>query len=218
MPRILYRDADLLLADKPAGLLAQANDAGGDSLPRRLEQAGAPVKPVHRLDRDTGGIMVYACSDRAAAALSRIVGQHEVFRKEYLAVVLGCPQESAGTYTDLLYHDRSRNKSYVVKRRRSGVRQASLSYQTMQTVCTPDGCTLSLIRVHLHTGRTHQIRVQFASRGMPIAGDARYGGRADCPLALWSHRLSFPHPFSEKRVEGVSEPDRTRYPWNLFTL
>ncbi len=211
MPKILYQDSNLILVDKPVGVLAQVDTAGGDSLPFRLEQQGFTVKPVHRLDRDTGGVMAYALTDKSAAALSALVGDHTQFCKEYLAVLCGCPTESSSTLEDLLYHDVRKNKSYVVKRKRGGVRYASLAY----TVIAANG-EHALVRVRLHTGRTHQIRVQFASRGLPLAGDRRYGGSRDCPLALWSHRLTFPHPFDNKAVSATSLPDTTAYPWGLF--
>ncbi len=214
---ILYKDEHLLLVEKPAGVLSQANAAGGDSLPQRLEEQGVPVLPVHRLDRATGGVMVYARTPKAAAKLSTLVGQHDTFCKEYLAVVAGCPKESAGTMEDLLYHDVKRNKSFVVKRLRNGVRKASLSYTVLQTSETSQGI-FSLVKVQLHTGRTHQIRVQFASRGMPLAGDSRYGGVRTCPLALWSCRLAFPHPLTDVEVMGESRPDASVFPWNVFTL
>lgn len=212
---ILYQDAHLLLVEKPAGVLAQADAAGGDSLPARLARQGLAVKPVHRLDKATGGVMVYALSDWAAAALSALVGQHDRFVKDYLAVVAGCPEPPAGVYEDLLYHDARRNKSYVVKRKRNGVRQASLSYTVCQTVALPQG-TFSLVRVRLHTGRTHQIRVQFASRGTPLCGDGLYGGVRGCPLALWSCRLTFPHPVTGQILTAASQPDAAVFPWNLF--
>ncbi len=205
------------MVEKPAGVLSQTDAAGGDSLPRRLEELGTAVLTVHRLDRDTGGVMVFARTRKAAAVLSKTVGQHEIFQKTYLAVVNGCPQEAEGRFEDLLYHDVKRNKSFVVKRPRNGVRKAALSYTLLHTVSTQQG-TYSLIQVQLHTGRTHQIRVQFASRGMPLVGDNRYGGGRACPLALWSHRLTFPHPISGEPVVGRSLPDITIFPWNLFRI
>lgn len=215
MLSVLYRDADLLLLEKPAGLSSQEDAAGGDSIPQRLREQGLAVKTVHRLDRPTGGVMVYALTDRAAAKLSQLVGQHDRFQKDYLAVVQGCPAEPQGELTDLLYHDVRRNKSYPVKRARKGVRQARLSYTVLATTQV-DGIPFSLVRVRLHTGRTHQIRVQFSSRQMPLAGDSRYGGCRSCPLGLWSQRLSFPHPFTGKTVTGESLPDITAAPWCWF--
>lgn len=213
MIRILYQDNDLLVVEKPVGLSAQADAAGGDSLPRRLAEQGLPVLPVHRLDRDTGGVMVYARTKRAAAALSAIVGQHEIFRKEYIALLSGCPQPPRGELRDLLYHDVRRNRSYVVRRERRGVRQAALSYEVACSFAAAGG-TVSLVRVRLHTGRTHQIRVQFASRQMPLLGDPRYGGVRGCPLALYSCRLTFPHPVTGETVSAACIPERTAAPWS----
>ena len=216
MTTILYRDDDLIAVVKPAGVSSQ-DTGSGDCLPAMLEADGFPVKPVHRLDQATGGVMIYARSDRAAAALSALVGQHDVFCKEYLAVVAGTPAEPAGTLEDLLYHDVHKNKSYVVNRPRKGVRQASLSYEVAATA-TKDGKPYSLLKIRLHTGRTHQIRVQFASRGLPLVGDARYGGERSSSLALWSCRLTFPHPFTHETVTAAQLPDTAAYPWNLFDL
>jgi len=213
MPTILYKDQYLLLVEKPVGLSAQA--AEGDSLPHRLEQLGCPVKPVHRLDKPTGGVMVYARTDRAAATLSALVGQHDRFQKEYLAVVQGCPDTVEGTHTDLLYHDVRRNKSYVVSRPRKGVREAKLEYRVLETVTTDEGI-LSLVLARLHTGRTHQIRVQFASRQMPLYGDSRYGGRKGDALGLWSHRLTLPHPVTGESLSAESRPDWSIAPWCYF--
>ncbi len=215
MSTILYEDTDLLVVEKPVGVSAQADANGNDSLPLRLMQQGYAVKPVHRLDRTTGGVMVYALTGKSAAALSAIVGDHTRFIKDYLAVVCGKPTEENGTWEDLLYHDARNNKSYVVKRKRQGVRHASLEYAVLQTAKDADKL-YSLVRVRLHTGRTHQIRVQFASRKLPLAGDTRYGGSRDCPLALWSHRLTFPHPSKEKPIHAQSLPDIHTFPWNLF--
>lgn len=214
MPTILYKDQHLLLVEKPVGLSAQA--AEGDSLPHRLEQLGYPVKPVHRLDKPTGGVMVYARTDWAAVTLSALMRQHDRFQKEYLAVVQGMPAESEGTLTDLLYHDVRRNKSYVVSRPRKGVREARLEYRVLETVTTDEG-TLSLVRVRLHTGRTHQIRVQFASRQMPLYGDSRYGGRKGGALGLWSYRLTLPHPVTGESLSAESRPDWESAPWCYFT-
>lgn len=215
MPRILYEDDRLVVVEKPPGLLAQIDSNGGDSVPKRLEPQGLTVKPVHRLDRATGGVMVYALTDESAAALSATVQDHAKFVKEYLAVISGCPTRTHGEMEDLLYHDVRRNKSYVVGRKRGGVRHAKLAYEILATADTDTG-TLSLVRVRLYTGRTHQIRVQFASRRLPLVGDSRYGGLRSCPLALWSHRLTFPHPVSGIPIDNRSLPDVNAFPWSLF--
>ena len=215
MPRILYKDDHLIVIEKPSGVLSQVDTNGGDSIPKRLEAQGFTVKPVHRLDRATGGVMVYALTDKSATTLSALVKDHAQFVKEYLAVVSGCPSEPSGEMQDLLYHDIRKNKSYVVGRKRGGVKHAKLSYEVLDTV-THDGGAYSLVRVRLHTGRTHQIRVQFASRRLPLAGDSRYGGLRTCPLALWSCRLTFPHPLSGEVIENCSLPDIHAFPWDLF--
>ncbi len=214
---ILYQDADILLVNKPVGILAQADATDGDSLPKRLKNMGINVKPVHRLDRATGGVMVYALTDKSAAILSETVRDHTKFAKDYLAIICGKPDATHGVLEDLLYHDVHKNKSYVVKRVRGGVKRASLDYTVLNTVIT-DNRTYSLVRVRLHTGRTHQIRVQFASRKWPLAGDSRYGGTRDCPLALWSYQLTLPHPTTQDAIHATSLPDATTFPWKLFDM
>ena len=213
MPKILYEDTHLLLIEKPMGVPSQETE--GDCVPRRLADRGYAVKVVHRLDKPTGGVMAYARTDKAAAKLSALVGEHDRFQKEYLAVVQGYPDETQGTYTDLLYHDVKRNKSYVVDRSRKGVREAKLDFVVLETVTTDEG-TFSLLRVQLHTGRTHQIRVQFASRRMPLYGDSRYGGVKGAYLGLWSHRLTLPHPITDNSLTSTSNPDWSVAPWCYF--
>ena len=213
MPKILYEDTHLLLIEKPVGIPSQ--EAKGDCVPRRLTERGFSVKVVHRLDKPTGGVMAYARTDQVSAKLSAMVGQHDLFQKEYLAVVQGCPEKTDGTYTDLLYHDVRKNKSYVVDRQRKGVREAKLDFSVLETVHTDAG-TFSLVRVRLHTGRTHQIRVQFASRKMPLYGDSRYGGVKGASLGLWSHRLTLPHPVTGEAITAESYPDWDAAPWCYF--
>ena len=144
------------------------------------------------------------------ALLTAAVQAHEIV-KEYLAVLRGHPAEPAATLTDLLFRDAGHNKSYVVKRMRKGVREARLDY----TALAHHG-GLTLVRVRLHTGRTHQIRVQFSHRGLPLLGDVRYGSKAPCSPALWSFRLALTHPVTGQPLDVTCPPPDT-YPWTDFS-
>ena len=214
MPEILYRSSAAVVCVKPVGVNSQGESA--TDLPALLAaQLGVEeVYPVHRLDRVVGGVMVFALTKKAAAALSAAV-QNGGLQKEYLAVLSGRPENETDTLTDLLFHDRTRNKTYVVKRQRAGVKQAILDYRLLSAIEDADG-TRSLVRVLLHTGRTHQIRVQFASRRLPLVGDGKYGSKSNrCETALWSYQISFPDPESGKAVSCRSLPPM-EYPWTLF--
>ena len=208
---VLYEDEQIVVCVKPAGILSQ--DAGESSLPQLLcRQLGAgQIFVVHRLDREVGGVMVYARTSKAAAALSRAV-QERRLKKIYVAVLLGIPEKQEAVLTDLLFHDKMRNKTYAVDRVRKGVKDASLEYRLLETVKER-----SLVRIRLHTGRTHQIRVQFASRKLPLAGDMKYGGKdGNCPLGLWAIELSFPHPVTGQKLTFHTDPPEEA-PWNEFT-
>lgn len=198
---ILYEDSSVIVIIKPQGVLSQSDKTGGESMITKLQAyTGGEVYPVHRLDKETGGVMVYAKTQKAAAALSRDISEHR-FHKEYLALVHGVPEENSGTLCDLLFHDRAKNKSYVAKRERKGVKKAELYYELLETV-EKDGEKYSLLRVVLHTGRTHQIRVQLASRKMPLSGDCKYGAKDGFNLlGLWAYRLEFTHP---KTLENMA--------------
>ena len=195
---ILYSDRDIVVACKMRGVLSEGADHGG--MPSLLADAiGKEVFTVHRLDRETAGIMVFATSGKVAGKLSAIM-QSGGFCKEYAAVVHGRPDPDCGEMRDLLFRDASRGKSFIVDRPRRGVREAVLSYRTLDSRTVADG-TLSLVAVTLGTGRTHQIRVQFSGRGMPLYGDGRYGGRERAPLGLFARALSFDHPMNGRRME-----------------
>ena len=208
-PEILYEDKHLVVCVKPAGLLSEPAD--GKGFPDLLEAyLGTPVSTVHRLDKIVGGVMVFAKTKIAASRLTQMVAERQV-QKEYLAVLRGVPEKEADTLTDLLFRDAAKNKTYVVQRMRKGVREASLDYRLLGT---EGGC--SLVQVQLHTGRTHQIRVQFASRKLPLLGDIRYGSKdPDCQAALWSWRLCFRHPVTGETVDVKKLPPEV-YPWQQF--
>lgn len=178
---ILYSDQHIAVCVKPVGLDAESG------VPETLRQSlGGQFLPVHRLDLNVGGVMVYARDRQTAAALSRAI-QEGAMVKEYVALVHGTPPES-GDWEDLLWKDTKRNKVYPVKRMRGGVKRARLEYRLLQPG------EPSLVQIRLHTGRSHQIRVQFASRGYPLVGDHKYGARDSAPSpALFSCRLTFPY-------------------------
>ena len=213
MPEILYEDKYLVVAVKPVGYLSELGN--GRNFPAVLqEHYGTPVYTVHRLDKVVGGVMVFAKDSKTAGKLANLVAQRDI-DKEYLAVLRGVPEEKEATLEDLLFRDASKNKTYVVKRMRKGVRDASLHYWLLGTA-EQEGQTLSLVRVKLHTGRTHQIRVQFSSRQMPLLGDIRYGSKdKNCETSLWSWRLGFKHPVTGEPVDCRRLPD-AQYPWALF--
>ena len=154
--------------------------------------------------------MVYAKTQKAAAKLSRDISEHR-FYKEYLAILHGVPEENSGTLCDLLFHDRAKNKSYAVKRERSGVKKAELEYKLLETK-EIKGEKYSLLRVVLHSGRAHQIRVQFASRKMPLSGDRKYGAKDTAKtLGLLSAKLKFTHPETGESLEFSAEADFTNF-------
>ncbi len=191
--QILYHDRDLAVCLKPVGFDAE------HQLPDLLRQAlGGEVFTIHRLDRNVGGVMVYARTKGAAAALSRAV-QEGAMVKEYVALVHGAPP-AAGDWEDLLWKDAAKQKVFVVKRMRGGVKKARLAFTRLTAGES------SLVRVRLYTGRTHQIRVQFASRGYPLLGDHKYGARDEhtAPL-LFSCCITFPWKGQELRFEHLPD-------------
>lgn len=210
MPEILYADAAVAVVVKPAGVLSQGD--AENAMPALLQKRlGGAIFPVHRLDQPTGGVMVYARTQDAAAKLSAQM-QSEAFGKEYLAVLDGTPEPAEGELHDLLFFDRQKGKSYAVRRKRAGVKDARLTYRVLA-----QAEELTLVRVRLFTGRTHQIRVQFSSRGWPLTGDGKYGSRNNhCAPALWSAELHFAHPVTGETLTFRSQPPEA-YPWTLFS-
>lgn len=203
---VIFQDNDIIVAFKPYGLLSEADEAK-PNLPAVLkEETGCgDIYTVHRLDRTTQGLMVYAKTQEAAKRLSKTIQDGEM-EKRYLAVTEGAPLERSGELLDLLYFDRKKNKSYVVKRDRKGVKEAVLWYE-MLSAKEYEGQALSLLKIRLLTGRTHQIRVQFASRKMPLVGDRRYGSSVTSDnIMLCSHRLRFTHPFSGEEMDFLYRP------------
>ena len=194
---VLFSDRNIAVIIKPVGLDSEKE------LPEALRaQLGGEIFPIHRLDKNVGGVMVFARNKSTAAALSKAV-QDGAMVKEYCCLVHGTPPEQ-GDWTDLLFKDSSKNKVFVVKKERKGVKKARLEFIRL-TESDP-----SLIHVRLHTGRSHQIRVQFASRGFPLVGDHKYGARDESPAPfLYSCQLTF--PYQGKMVQYSSRPDWANY-------
>ena len=205
---LVYVDEDILVCLKPARVLSTDEPGGVPDLTREaLGNINADVRTVHRLDRVVAGLMVLARNSKAASELSRQIRENE-FEKEYLAVVHGCPDEASGTLRDLLGRDKARKMTFVAAEPAKGVQEAVLDYWVLASYGD-----MSRVRIRLHTGRTHQIRVQFASRGMPLVGERKYSERNDpCEIALWSAGIGFTHPKTGERMEFRYEPP-DEYPW-----
>ena len=230
---ILYEDTALVVLDKPAGLTSEEGVPA--ALRQRWGRPDAYVGVIHRLDTGVSGLMVYARTPGAAAALTKQVTESQqayaildgraeagpgapaqpCFLKTYRAVIAGGPDEQLppeGILRDYLFKDSRKGRVFPVKRPRKGVREAVLEYRIVKTAGE-----MSLAEITLHTGRTHQIRVQFASRGLPLLGDIRYGSKAPgCTAALWSYHLGFRHPVTGKPVDVTCPPPQV-YPWDLFS-
>lgn len=206
---VLYKDSFVTVCNKPSGVNSEDGKLFG--MPTLIEQKTG-LKPfvVHRLDKDVAGVMVFANNSKTAADLTRQITE-KTFKKEYLTVVAGEVDEH-GFLEDLLYHDRIKNKTYIVDRERKGVKSAKLEFWRIGIAETENGL-VSLVRVKLYTGRTHQIRVHFASRKHPVLGDRKYGSRFDCKTALFSRLVGF--ELKGKDYEFTASPG-TCFPWNIF--
>lgn len=190
---ILYSDKHIAVCVKPVGLDSESE------VPAALkEQLGGEIFPIHRLDKNVGGVMVFARTKQAAASLSKAV-QEGTMVKEYVAMVHGSPPEE-GDWEDLLWKDSKKNKVFVVKRQRGGVKKARLEFKRLSAGES------SLVHVRLHTGRSHQIRVQFSSRGFPLVGDHKYGSRDEkTEPMLFSCRIRFPYQGETKVFEKLPD-------------
>ena len=203
---IIYADEYIAVCVKPQRVLS-TDEPGG--MPELVRQAlgTEDVRTVHRLDRVVGGLMVLARSANAASELSRQIREEE-FEKEYLAIVHGAPEAAEGRLCDLLYRDKARKMTMVAEKMDKGVQPAALCYRVLKS---QNG--MSRVRIALETGRTHQIRVQFASRQMPLVGERKYSTlEDDCEIALWSCHLGFTHPKTGEKMEFNLEPPAI-YPW-----
>lgn len=190
---LLCVEKDFAVCVKPVGLDSE------QQVPEELrQQLGGEIFTLHRLDKNVGGVMVYARTKAAAAALSKTIADGQMV-KEYVAIVHGTPPEE-GEWEDLLFKDSRKNKVFVVKRQRNGVKVAKLAYRVIRPGEN------SLVRVRLYTGRSHQIRVQFSSRGFPLVGDHKYGSRySSTEPMLFSCCITFPYKEKTHRFEMLPE-------------
>ncbi len=203
---IVYADADVVVCIKPARVLS-TDEPGGLPELLRAELGTKDFRTVHRLDRVVSGLMVVARNAAAASDLSRQIREGS-FQKEYQAVLHGCPEAEQGTLTDLLGRDKARKMTFVADAPGKDIQEAVLDYRLLAK-----SAEFSKVRIRLHTGRTHQIRVQFASRGLPLVGERKYSELDDpCEIALWSYRLGFTHPATGEVMEFTHEPPLD-YPW-----
>ena len=211
MVKILFEDEHIIICEKQVGMLSE-DSASDESLPNILKKlTGSEIYTLHRLDKPVGGVIMYAKTKKSAAAFSAIIADNKL-EKSYLAVTDGHIEKKTGEMHDLLFKDSRKNKTFVVKRMRKGVKDAVLNYEVLQ-----ESDVLSFVKVKLVTGRSHQIRVQFASRKTPLTGDGKYGSRNNrCSIALWSHSLSFTHPLTSETMTVSSVPDMDIYPWCEF--
>ncbi|MBE6538459.1 MAG: RluA family pseudouridine synthase [Ruminococcaceae bacterium] len=232
MLKILFENKDLIVCLKPAGVLSQGSAVGGEDEVNMLSLVsryiGREAGLIHRLDRGTAGVMVFSKRPEVTGVLSSTVSDKEKCVKEYLAVVSGEPEEREGEMADYLFKDAKSGKSFVVDSVRKGAKRAELSYKVIDVREGEKG-KLSLVLVRLFTGRTHQIRVQFSSRGMPIAGDGKYGSRERVrgeidgefgvspkdTFALFAHRMSL-DAGKNMRFDVSALPDVNLYPFSLF--
>ena len=221
---ILHEDNSILVVVKPQNIPSQADSSGDLDLLSLLKQyiKDKYAKPgnvylglVHRLDRPTGGVMVFAKNSKAAERLSKQIVDGEM-TKQYLATVVGAPKERKGTLVNYLKKNALTNNVYVATFGDHNAKRAELSYEVLESYQD----TMSLVKVQLGTGRSHQIRVQFSAIGCPVFGDVRYGGDVLAKghnLALWAYRLEFSHPISKERMVFVAYPPESE-PWKRFEI
>ena len=215
---IIEKNKNFVVVYKPAGMPSQPDPSGDkDAFSLCKEELSDSSESqelyiIHRLDRVVSGLLVFARNKKYAAELSSLVSGDGI-GKEYLAVIDGYIE--GGRLVDYLYKDSRAGKSFVVDRKRTGIKEAILDFAPLQTVESERGVK-TLVKIKLVTGRFHQIRAQFGSRKLPISGDGKYGSRDNKPLfpALFAYKLSA--ELSSCRLYARRLPDISEYPWNLF--
>lgn len=223
---VVYEDNHILVAVKPQNVPVQADSSGDDDmlsmlkkyLQEKYDKPGeAYLGLVQRLDRPTGGVMVFAKTSKAAARLCKAITDGEVDKK-YLAVVYGVPKDRQAHLSNYLKKDPASNVVSVVPMLTEGAKRAELDYKLL---CSDEGGRISLVMVKLYTGRSHQIRVQMANIGHPLVGDVKYAGsmpKANCNLALWATELRFKHPVKDAQMVFRVYPPEDEKPWKYFNV
>lgn len=220
---ILYEDNHIIVVLKPQGVPTCGDESGDDSLLEAVRRYvkvtyGKPgnvyIGLIHRLDRPTGGVMVFAKTSKAASRLAEQMRSGD-FEKKYFAVLVGAPKEKRATLVNYLKKNSINNMVYICPQTTDGAKMASLEYNILE-----EKGGYSLADIKLHTGRTHQIRVQMSGQGTPVYGDMRYGGEnaKKGNLALWAYSLSFTHPVTKERLRFMAEPPENQVPWKIFDL
>ncbi|MGO0987933.1 RluA family pseudouridine synthase [Clostridioides difficile] len=221
MIKVIYEDNHLLVVEKPVNVLSQGDDTNDKDMVNLLKDyiktkynkpGNVYIGLVHRLDRPVGGVMVFAKTSKAASRLSEQV-RNKTFKKTYLAVVHGKMKSDSDILKDFLYKNKKTNMVSVVKKKHKDAKEAELSYKVLGFKEN-----LSLAQVNLKTGRSHQIRVQFATRKHPLYGDQRYGqevNKIGQQISLWSNKIEICHPTTKEKMEFICTPP-DKYPWNLF--
>lgn len=221
---VLYEDNQIIVVIKPQNLLSQSDQTGDDDMLSRVknyvkEKYNKPgdvyIGLVHRLDRPTGGIMVFARNSKSASRLSKQI-QDRTFEKKYLAVVLNKVKAKFGELEDYLKKDVNTNLVKITPRSEQGTKLAILNYNFLK-----EENDLSLLEIEIKTGRSHQIRVQLSNMKNPIYGDFKYGdtiNKRTEGLALWAYKLEFTHPTKQEKMKFVSFPPENQLPWNNFKL
>ncbi len=215
MLNIFYEDQELIVVKKPVGMESQETHSFSPDLVSEIKKhihhlstkkEEPYVGVIHRLDKPVGGIMVYAKTKEAASLLSRQIKENQM-QKMYMAVVCGKPVDNVDNFVDYLLKDTGKNMSRIVEKGISGAKRAELRYQVVDTFKEEE--LLTLVKIWLITGRHHQIRVQFAGRGMPLWGDHRYNPKfaGQKSIALSACELSFFHPKTKKTLTFQMEPE-----------
>lgn len=211
--RIIYEDNHIIVVEKKPNIPSQSDKTGDidmltivkEYIKEKYNKPGnVYLGLVHRLDRPVGGIMIFAKTSKAASRLSNQV-REKIFKKEYLAVVDGEFEQKKGTLRDYLYKDERNNISKVVKKEKKNAKLASLDYEVLKYNNVKN---LSLVKINLHTGRHHQIRVQLANFNHSIFGDQKYGTRGKGKqIALWAYKLTIIHPITKEEMEFTDFPE-----------